>query len=68
MTQSSPLSRRALLSQGSTLAIGLLAAGCSGGAAGTAVTPTPAPPAGATPTPIPAGTLPAFYADIEERT
>lgn len=69
MNHTSLFSRRALLAQGSTLAIGLMAAGCSGGAAGTAVGPTPAPPGGSTPTPTPAtGELPAFYADIEERT
>lgn len=67
MTQTSLFNRRALLAQGSTLAIGLLAAGCSGGAGSTAVTPTPAPPTGETPTPA-TGELPAFYADIEERT
>jgi hypothetical protein len=67
MTQTSLFSRRALLAQGSTLAIGLMAAGCSGGTGSTAVTPTPAPPTGATPTPA-TGELPAFYADIEERT
>lgn len=69
MAKSSLFSRRALLAQGSTLAVGLLAAGCSSGAGGTAVTPTPAPPTGASPTPTPAaGALPDFYADIEERT
>jgi hypothetical protein len=61
----SVLNRRRLLAQGSTLAMGALAA-CSGGAGSTAVSPTPAP--GSTPSPAPAGVLPAFYEDIEKRT
>src|ERR1044072_120049 len=82
MTQFPPFSRRALLAQGSTLAIGLLAGGCSGGAGRAAVAPAPAPPPRPAPTrtpppapapaapPIPPpapGALPDFYADIEQR-
>jgi hypothetical protein len=53
--RNSPVSRRALLAQGSTLSLGMLAAGCTSGGPGIASA-------------APANELPAFYADIEERS